>query len=233
MYSGCFIQRDLKFSELPLISWVNCCHIDWPLYHWSRGVLWSWLSLIADGLQCTVWLDSFRCLTVSQVQRVIRQIIETGYAQDALWDILWSLLIEEALHQTRSFGRRRPPSTKTLRHINTHPPTGSYTALAFHGPCICNVLDCTQIYGFVYWQMYLARKKNKNRQDKKKKIRIHCFLSLKKRLILKHDGCEVNSLCCYFTLSVDDKMFSPFAISLVDSAFWPQRPTHVCLSKLS
>lgn len=39
------------------------------------------------------------------------------------------------------------------------------------------------------------------------------------RLILKGDACELNSTFCCFTVSVDDKMFSPFAISLVDSTF--------------
>ncbi len=53
------------------------------------------------------------------------------------------------------------------------------------------------------------------------------------RLILIGDGCGLNSPCCYFAMSEDDKMFSPFAISLVDSTFDPQCPAHVCLPKLS
>lgn len=44
----------------------------------------------------------------------------------------------------------RPQETTIHKDRETHKhtlPTGSYTALAFHGPCICNVLDCTQICG--------------------------------------------------------------------------------------
>lgn len=89
--------------------------------------------MIADRLQCTIWLDSFGCLTVSQGQRVIRQIKEIGYAQIALWDILWSLVIGETLHRTWIFSHRRLPYAKTLRHMNTHPPTGAYYTIVFHG----------------------------------------------------------------------------------------------------
>lgn len=37
--------------------------------------------------------------------------------------------------------------------------------------------------------------------------------------ILKSSGCELKSLHCYFIVSVNDKMFSPLAIPVVDTTF--------------
>lgn len=135
-----------KFPILPLISRVNCCHIDWLLYHWSRWVLWSLLSLIADRLRRTIWPDSFVCLTASQGQRVIGQIPGIWCAQGALWDILRSW--KRRCVKPDLFSRRRPTYTnnpETHKPTRTPPQLLKYTSVSW--TCICNVPDCVKIDG--------------------------------------------------------------------------------------
>lgn len=145
MDAGCLNGRggDGKFPILPLISRVNCCHIDWPLYHWSRWVLWSLLSLIADRLRRTIWPDSFVRLTASQGQRVIGQI---WCAQGALWDILRSW--KRRCIKPDFFSRRRPTHTnnpETHKPTRTPPQLLKYTSISW--TCICNGPDCIKIDG--------------------------------------------------------------------------------------
>lgn len=111
----------MKFPVLPLISWVNCQHIDWPLYidpGGCYGVYHHWLQIDCTAL---FWLHSFGSSTVSQGQRRERQIYgDGGILKMYCWTSFGPVV---AVHQTGDY------HTQTV----THKHTGSYSRLACQG----------------------------------------------------------------------------------------------------